>query len=268
MIRVVTWNGLATVASFMPVPIRLSKTAKNSPFRTGEGDTWIVKRNSCRVSFLPSTLQVLSMLRRLFRLFLRTPEPPGLLSTGDDRVVLYAHVAEQNPPARSVVPLPPKSARRPVADASTHRERLLGMRLEHVKICRPRRCERLAEFGILTCGDLARANPDRVASHFSAPRKAAGVVRRYRRAIRLASAVPGMMPRDALLLVSIHRRSVRGLAAESPSALHRDLERYAESTKGRQQLRGRRVPSTRRLRRWIAECESLALHSPIKARVA
>ena len=87
-------------------------------------------------------------------------------------------------------------------------------------------------------------------------------------AIRFAAAVPGMMPRDAMLLISIHRRSVRGLALESPAALHRDLLRFAESTNGRLQLRGRRVPSLRRLKRWIAECESSAVRSPLQTRAA
>ena len=208
------------------------------------------------------------MLRRLYRLLLRTPQAPSLLPGSDDSVVLYAHVPEDPVTPPTVMTLPPKSERRSFPNQATHRERLLSMRLEHTKMCSPRRCQRLADLGIITAGDLAAADPDRLASSFTAQRKASAVIRRYRRAIRLASAVPGMMPRDALLLVSIHRRSVRGLAAESPSALHRDLERYAESTRGRQQLRGRRVPSTRRLKRWIAECETLAIHSPIKARVA
>jgi hypothetical protein len=80
--------------------------------------------------------------------------------------------------------------------------------------------------------------------------------------------VPGMMPRDALLLISIHRRSARGLACESPASLHRDLERFAESTRGRTQLRGRRIPSMRRLKRWIAQCESSSLRTPLQARAA
>jgi hypothetical protein len=120
----------------------------------------------------------------------------------------------------------------------------------------------------MTAGDLATANPDVLAQQFTAKRKAASVLKQYRRAIRLAASVPGMMPLDAMLLISIHRRSVRGLASEKPSMLHRDLERFAESSRGRVQLRGRRIPSTRRLRRWIAECESLSLRYPMQARAA
>ncbi len=110
--------------------------------------------------------------------------------------------------------------------------------------------------------------PERLAVHFRASRKAERVIKHYRRAIRFAAAVPGMMPRDAMLLISIHRRSVRGLASESPAALHRDLQRFAASTKGRVQLRGRQVPSTRRLKRWIAQCESSAVRTPFQARAA
>jgi len=122
--------------------------------------------------------------------------------------------------------------------------------------------------GMLTTGDLARADLVRLASRFGAPSKALPVLKQYRRAIRFAASVPGMMPRDALLLISIHRRSVRGLAEESPASLYRDLERFAESTRGRQQLRGRRIPSTRRLKKWITQCETMANASPLHTLVA
>jgi hypothetical protein len=190
-----------------------------------------------------------------------------LLDTDADRIVLYAHV--ENPPSSRVkVARLAEKTRRPLPARVSHRERLLSMRLEHTKLCSQRRCERLRQLGIVTAGDLSGANPERLAMHFGAPRKALSMIKQYRRAIRFAAAVPGMMPRDAMLLICIHRRSARGLACESPAALHRDLERFAESSKGRMQLRGRRIPSTRRLKRWIAECESTALGSPLQARVA
>lgn len=209
------------------------------------------------------------MFRRIFQLFLRSPQRPSLIDSSGNHVVLYARIS--SPRVKSDSPSPPprsKTAHSPTSGYATHRQRLLSMKLEYTKLCSPHRCLRLSQLGILTAGDLAAANPDQLARHFAAPRKAAAVLRRYRRAIRLAAAVPGMMPRDALLLISIHRRSVRGLASESPSALHRDLERYAESTRGRLQLRGRRVPSTRRLKQWITQCEAIAIHQPLQARAA
>jgi hypothetical protein len=207
------------------------------------------------------------MLRSLLRLFLHAPQKPSLIDTDAHRIVLYAHV-ESPPSSKPKVARLPEKHRRPVPAHVSHRERLLSMRLEHTKLCSPRRCERFRQLGIVTAGDLSGANPERLAMHFGAPRKALSMIKQYRRAIRFATAVPGMMPRDALLLISIHRRSARGLACESPAALYRDLERFAESSKGRLQLRGRRIPSVRRLKRWIAQCESTALRSPLQARAA
>ena len=183
------------------------------------------------------------MLLRLFNLFLRSPQAPSLLDPGPNQVVLYARVGSSARKRVKHSPRPTVPIRSASPVRSCHRERLLSMKLEHTKLCSPHRCQRLRELGIVTAGDLASVNPDQLARQFTARRKAVSVIKRYRRAIRLAASVPGMMPRDAMLLVSIHRRSVRGLASESPSALHRDLERYAESTKGRLQLRGRRIPS-------------------------
>ena len=216
------------------------------------------------------------MLRRLLRLFMRSPQAPALIdpssshSSGSshNQVVLYARIGSPVDERSTRSPRPLKSPCPARPTHSSHRERLLSMKLEHTRLCSPHRCQRLGALGIVTAGDLASANPDQLARQFAAPHRAISVIKRYRRAIRLAAAVPGMMPRDALLLVSIHRRSVRGLASESPSALYRDLERYAESTRGRLQLRGRRIPSTRRLKRWIAECETIAIHSPLHARAA
>ncbi len=206
------------------------------------------------------------MLRSFLRLLSPTPQKPSLLKSGASRIVLYAQV--EKPARKNVVSVPNKTQQIQVTANPSHRERLLSMRLEHTKICSPRRCRRFRELGIVTAGDLACALPDRLAVHFRATRKAERVIKHYRRAIRFAAAVPGMMPRDAMLLISIHRRSVRGLALESPATLHRDLQRFAESTKGRVQLRGRRVPSMHRLKRWIAQCESNAVRSPFQARAA
>jgi hypothetical protein len=142
------------------------------------------------------------------------------------------------------------------------------MKIAHIGICSPQRAKRLAEMKIISAGDLAIADPAILAKHFGAPRKAASMLRHYRRAIRLAASVPGMMPRDALLLVSIHRRSIRGLASETPGSLYRDLQRFAESTQGQSLLRGRRLPSVRRIKQWIMQCETVRSTRPMYAQAA
>lgn len=207
------------------------------------------------------------MLRSLLRWLIGTHQTPSLIDTEAPQVTLYARVDVPSGAARQVVSLR-LGAALPAARQSSHRERLYSMRLEYTKLCGLHRCQRLGQLGIVTAGDLCRSRAEQLAGHFGSPRKATRVLKQYQRAIRFAAAVPGMMPRDALLLISIHRRSVRGLASETASALHRDLERFAESTKGRQHLRGRRIPSTRRLKRWIAQCDADARRSPLKARAA
>jgi hypothetical protein len=142
------------------------------------------------------------------------------------------------------------------------------MKIAHIGICSTNRAKRLAQLNIVTAGDLAFADPAALAKQFGAPRKAASMLRHYRRAIRLAASVPGMMPRDAILLVSIHRRSTRGLARETAGSLHRDLERFAESSQGQSLLRGRRLPSTRRIKQWILQCESGRSNRPSYAQAA
>jgi hypothetical protein len=211
------------------------------------------------------------MLHSLFRFFSKSPQQPSIIDGDKSRVVLYARVerpqaeAKASPPAPQSPPSPHHAC---LSNQAGHRERLLSMRLEHTRLCSKRRCDRFRTAGIITAGDLSLANPQSLSQNFGAPRKALRVIKQYRRAIRFAAAVPGMMPRDALLLISIHRRSVRGLASETPARLHRDLERFAESTSGRLQLRGRRIPSTRRLKRWISQCETRAMRSPLQARTA
>lgn len=191
------------------------------------------------------------MLRTLLRFLTASPNPPRRIESTDGRsVVLYAHVdvsakAKQIHPARNDLALP--------GAKNDHRAWLLTMRLDHLRVCSPVRCERLAEIGVLTAGDLVTADLaqiGRVTGDETLPR----LLKRTVRAIQFAAAVPGMMPRDAMLLICVHRRSIRSLATESPAVLHRDLQRFALSTKGQRAMKGRRLPSVKRIRRWVETC--------------
>jgi hypothetical protein len=184
-------------------------------------------------------------------------------------VVLYARLSHEPASGPATVrSLPSKASLADLKPNSSHRARLFSMRLEHIQLCSPHRCQRLRQLGIVTAGDLASASPDQLASQFRASRRALRILKQYRRAIRFAASVPGMMPRDAMLLISIHRRSTHGLSLESAVTLHRDLERFAQSSQGQVQLRGRRVPSTRRLKQWINECKESTIQSPVHSRAA
>ncbi|MGB7343446.1 MAG: DUF4332 domain-containing protein [Pirellulaceae bacterium] len=138
--------------------------------------------------------------------------------------------------------------------AANHRAWLLSKNLTHIKICSPSRCEMLAKYGIVTAGDLAKVDAEQLVQQMHAPESAVLSLTRYRAAIRLAASVPGMMPRDAQILIRIHRHSVRAIALDSPSALYQDIYRFAYSTKGQRFVRGRRLPSLRKIKAWVHSC--------------
>ncbi|MFG0287728.1 MAG: DUF4332 domain-containing protein [Rhodopirellula sp. JB044] len=165
-----------------------------------------------------------------------------------ETIALARHARKRSAPAH----LPNQSL------ASSHRERLLAMRIEHLKLCPEARCKQLADIGVQTAGDLIFGDPKRIARSFRNPERAERAIRRYRAAIRLALAVDSMMPRDALLLVAIHRRSVASLSRESAAQLHRDLERFSMSSRGSKMIGRRGVPSLRRVKAWVSTCRELA----------
>ena len=138
-----------------------------------------------------------------------------------------------------------------------HRAWLLGMQLEHTRLCSPKRCDRFAMAGVFTAGDLAVADPIELAVKMGLPIKASNTLKRYRRAIRFATEIAGLMPRDALLLTGIHRASARAIALDSPQAILRDLERFVLSSRGQRLLGNRRLPSMRRIKAWVTFCQDL-----------
>ncbi len=196
------------------------------------------------------------MLTTFLRVFCRSPKKLTPLRLDETRT--------HSPRAQSLAPLQRTSLVEPDACASlvpiydqprmVHRERLMSMQLRHSKLCPESKCVHFEQHGIETVGDLLTADLRTLSKTFPSPDKSVRAIKRYRSAIRLAARVPEMMPRDALLLICIHRRSVRGLAMESPMLLYRDLQRYADSTPGQKMLRGRKLPSIKRVRSWIAAC--------------
>ena len=135
---------------------------------------------------------------------------------------------------------------------SDHRGRVLAMTLAHGRLCRPRRADRLAELGVVTCGDLLDADLQSLADRFRSRRRALWQLRMYRRAVRLAVSVEGLRPADALILVAIHRRTPASIARSGAAELSGDIRRFADTTVGRSLMGGRRVPGTKRIAKWIA----------------
>lgn len=176
------------------------------------------------------------------------------------------HARSRSNGRRDLVPTPHESS------LVLHRARLLAMRLEHMGLCPATRHRQLAEVGIQTAGDLIYSDPSKVAEAFGNSQRAERAIRRYRAAIKLALGVESMMPRDALLLVAIHRRSVASVARQSAAQLHRDLERFSLSSRGRKLIGRRSVPSQRRVKLWVARCrevvEAASAGTPRMARSA
>lgn len=150
-----------------------------------------------------------------------------------------------------------RSATEPSRPLPVHRQRVLAMQIAHCRICPAKRSDRLAALGIVTCDDLVRADLRKVASKFASRQKALSTLKRYRAAIRMASSLSGVMPIDALVLIGVHRRSVTSLAMQNAAQLRLDLIRFATSSSGRATLRGRQIPSLRRIKSWIAEAEKV-----------
>lgn len=198
---------------------------------------------------------------------------PGLRTVSQPEVVLFAHVPiranePSNRDVRSRVDCSPtagvrsnaKSKRpKPIVSVSRHRERLLAMDLAHLKICNSARCVRLKEAGIETAGDLLVCRVRTVCHLQGWSRRAEATIGRMKAAVRLASNVESMTPRDALLLIAIHRRSAATLAREHAATLHRDLERFSLSTRGSRLVGRRGIPSLRRVKLWIEACRTVSI---------
>jgi len=60
-----------------------------------------------------------------------------------------------------------------------------------------------------------------------------------------------MSPIEARLLFAVHRRTVRGLASESPVGLQRDLQRFILSSRGQRISRGQPAPNVTKVKAWV-----------------
>ncbi|TWT89372.1 DUF4332 domain-containing protein [Neorhodopirellula pilleata] len=183
------------------------------------------------------------------------PDVPDRRCDATPRLIAASDIVPQMIPCENAVARGEAALRN-----GSHRERLLAMKLEHLQFCPPRRCHQLADVGVQTAGDLVYSDLPKIASRLSHPERAERALRRYRAAIRMSLAIDTMMPRDALLLVAIHRRSVASLSRESAAQLHRDLERFSLSSRGSKLLGNRGVPSLRRVKAWVSTCRHLAEH--------
>ena len=105
---------------------------------------------------------------------------------------------------------------------------------------------------------VSHPNSPGVSLNKSSKRLGKSFSKNRKREIRFARLFSEMSPVDARILFHIHRRSVRSIAAESPVALLRDIQRFALSSRGQRILRGTVVPEITRVRAWVREAKQLA----------
>lgn len=104
----------------------------------------------------------------------------------------------------------------------------------------------------LTSGDCVARLPTAMPDHKNLdPVQAARIKKRRQRVLQFTRQFGEMTSTEARLLFAIHRRTVRGLAKESPVALQRDLHRFILSTRGQRISCGKPAPSLPQIRNWI-----------------
>lgn len=180
----------------------------------------------------------------------------------DDERVRLRLIVPPEIVAKDRSPADPQSRQATIAiPRPIHRQRILAARLSHTRLISSKNCRRLADAGVLTCDDLLRNDLWSLASRFGRPKFVADRLDACRRAIQLAASVDGLMPGDALVLVRIHRATVESLARQTPQHLRRDWMRFAQSSEGQKLVSSHRCPSLKRLKRWIANAQSVGMRS-------
>ena len=176
-------------------------------------------------------------------------EPRTVVRPGPAALQVSGDVPRQTLPGRMRKPSPDPAARR-------WRSRVLRSDLRDLGLVPRELAEQWRRAGIETGGDAARCEPHEVIGRLGGTERERRQLVVVRRCVRMAATVDAMRPIDAMLLIRIHRRSVRRLAGESAAVVRRDLERFAFSTPGRRLLRGRPLPDSAKIAGWIDRCRS------------
>ncbi|WP_417744127.1 DUF4332 domain-containing protein [Rosistilla oblonga] len=137
----------------------------------------------------------------------------------------------------------------------TARQRRMEASLASLRLLPPSLVRQLESHGLVSVKDLLNLNLTEWASERGLSKSHQSQLRTVRRAIRMAMSLRVMHPRDAYLLIAIHRRSPEDVASDSPRHLFRDLERFALSSRGRALMRRIEFPSIDRVATWISAAQ-------------
>lgn len=137
----------------------------------------------------------------------------------------------------------------------TARQRRMEASLASLRLLPPAMVQRLEEDGKSRVADLLQLNLSQWATQQGLTRSQHSRLRTVRRAIRMAFALRVMHPREAYLLIAIHRSSPADVASDSARHLFRDLERFAMSSRGRALMKRIEFPSIDRVSTWIQSAQ-------------
>lgn len=129
--------------------------------------------------------------------------------------------------------------------------------LSDLKFATKNQLAQLRQAGIVTAGDLARCDPQKLAEQKLMPIAALGWLKRQRRAAKLFIRLGPLKYFDATLLLAIHRKSIPLMASENPVRLYRDIQRFSLSSSGIRLLGTKPSPTQKQIERWVKAAKRL-----------
>jgi len=115
--------------------------------------------------------------------------------------------------------------------------------------------QRLSDLGHARIGQFLSADPRTLSDELGSPKLNPKDIHAWQKQINLALHVPTLTPPESRLLVIVGVDSPQALSAASSTGLREQLERFANSSRGKRKLRNVKIPSTEVIAEWIASCK-------------
>ncbi|MEZ6088810.1 MAG: DUF4332 domain-containing protein [Pirellulaceae bacterium] len=139
----------------------------------------------------------------------------------------------------------------------TPRQRKLNASLGTLRLLSPALKQVLKRCQIETVADLLKLRASHTAAVAHLTSRQWKQLRRIQQALRLSLQIRRMHPRDAIVLLSIHRTSIAIIAADSPKHLYRDIQRFALSSRGERLIARMGMPTREQVAAWIEAARAL-----------
>ena len=115
--------------------------------------------------------------------------------------------------------------------------------------------QRLSDLGHARIGQFLSADPRTLSDELGSPKLNPKDIHAWQKQINLALHIPTLTPPESRLLVIAGVDSPQALSAASSIGLREQLERFANSSRGKRKLRSIKIPSTEVISEWIASCK-------------